>query len=107
MTLLSGSVSGTVRGQNRRLRGFVAAGLAFDNFLGEPTDRSADHVGRFGPRAACILVDDDSNNEPGTMYTRPYGNQDHRPARCHGPAMPIDLPACCSVCNRNCRAARQ
>ena len=77
-TLLVGNVSDTVREQTRRQRGFGAADLAFDNFHGELTDRSAGYVGRFGPWVASSLVDDDSSIELGAMYQRPYGNKDYR-----------------------------
>ena len=76
--VLVGNVSGTVREQTRRHRGYGAADLAFDDFLGELTDRSAGYVGRFGPWMASAVVDDDSNIDVGAMYQRPFGNKDYR-----------------------------
>ena len=65
--LLLGNVSDTVRDRTRRRQGFGNASLAFDDFHGEPTERSAGYVGRFGPLVAIGVVDDDSSIDLGTV----------------------------------------
>ena len=95
--LLLGNVSDTVRDQTRRQQGFGNASLTFDDFHGEPTERSAGHVGRFGPQVASGVVDDDSNIELGLSFQRPIGNgnQESRrrpPQRCS--AWKKGLPPC-------------
>ena len=72
--LLLGNVSDTVRDRIRRRQGFGNASLAFDDFHGEPTQRSAGYVGRFGPLVASGMVDDDSNIDLGLSFQRPIGN---------------------------------
>ena len=69
-----GNVSDTVRDQTRRRRGFGSAVLAFDDFHGEPSDRSAGYSGRVGPFVASGMVDDDSNVGLGLTFQRPIGN---------------------------------
>ncbi len=73
-TVLLGNVSDTVRDQTRRRRGFGNAALAFDDFHGELSDRSAGYAGRFGPYVAGGAVDDDSNIDMGLTFQRPIGN---------------------------------
>ncbi len=73
-TALLGNVSETVREQTRRRRGFGNAVLAFDDFHGEPSDRSAGYAGRVGPYVASGVVDDDGNVDVGLTFQRPIGN---------------------------------
>ncbi|MDE0524614.1 MAG: hypothetical protein OXH79_21960 [Boseongicola sp.] len=73
-TVLLGNVSDTVRDQTRRRRGFGSAVLAFDDFHGELSDRSAGYAGRVGPFVASGVVDDDSNIDLGLTFQRPIGN---------------------------------
>lgn len=73
-TGLLGNVSDTVREQTRRRRGFGNAVLAFDDFHGEPSDRSAAYAGRVGPFVASGVVDDDGNVDLGLTFQRPIGN---------------------------------
>ena len=72
--LLLGNVSDTVRNQTRRRQGFGNASLAFEDFHGKPTEKSAGYVGRFGPLVASGVVDDDSNIDLGLSFQRPIGN---------------------------------
>lgn len=73
-TVLLGNVSETVRDQTRRGRGFGNAVLAFDDFHGELSDRSAGYAGRVGPFVASGVMDDDSNIGLGLTFQRPIGN---------------------------------
>ena len=73
-TVLLGNVSETVRDQTRRRRGFGKAVLAFDDFHGVRSDRSAGYAGRVGPFVASGVVDDDGNIDLGLTFQRPIGN---------------------------------
>ena len=73
-TVLLGNVSDTVRDRTRRRRGFGNAVLELDDFLGDPSDRSAGYAGRVGPFVASGVVDDDSNIDVGLAFQRPIGN---------------------------------
>lgn len=74
-TVSLGNVSETVRDQTRRRRGFGNATLAFDDFHGEPSDRSAGYAGRVGPFVASGVLDDDGNVDVGLTFQRPIGNR--------------------------------
>lgn len=74
-TVSLGNVSETVRDQTRRRRGFGNAVLAFDDFHGEPSDKSAGYAGRVGPFVASGVVDDDGNVDVGLTFQRPIGNR--------------------------------
>ena len=69
-TALVGDVSGVVREQTRRLRGVGNGLLAFDKFLGERMDHAGAYVGRFGPWAASIVVDEKADVDVGAMFQR-------------------------------------
>ena len=74
-TVSLGNVSETVRDQTRRRRGFGNAVLAFDDFHGEPSDKSAGYAGRVGPFVASGVVDDNGNVDVGLTFQRPIGNR--------------------------------
>ena len=77
-TVLAGNVSGVVREQTRRQRGFGSRTLMFDDAIGRLGDTSVGYVGRFGPWVVSTVVDEEQGFELGTVFQRPLGNKDYR-----------------------------
>lgn len=77
-TLIGGNVSGLLREDTRRRRGFGNGVLAYDDFLGQTARWGGVYRVANGPFLSGLMVDQEGNVEAGTVYQRPYGTHDIR-----------------------------
>lgn len=77
-TFTGGNLSGLVREETRRQRGFGNASLAFDDFHGGLDNWGGGYVGRFGPVTLSGVVDENGDFELGAEFQRPIGTKDIR-----------------------------
>lgn len=77
-TFIGGNVSGLLREDTRRRRGFGNGVLAYDDFLGQTARWGGVYRLVSGPFLSGLMVDQEGNVEIGTVYQRPYGTHDIR-----------------------------